>query len=469
MLGVFPPQAIKLLDSIYKDPRNLPKDHPVEFIKYFFDSILWSKQIEVVNAVKDYQRTAVRSANTVGKSNVAAKIALWFLLSYQPSKVIITAPTFTQIEEILWKEIATLYNHSKIPIGGELLKTELKFDTDWFALGISTNEVNRFQGFHSPYLLVIIDEALGVDPMIWEAIEGLHPYRILAIGNPLSSEGEFFKCFSNPSWHKIGISALDCVRWQQQYGNIPGLVTLEWCEERAAEWGIKSPLYVSRVLGEFPQEGTDTLIHLDWVDKARTIEPNDDEDSIRTLACDIATKHGENKTVLTERSGNTVYKMKGYDKTSATLAAFEIKSRYNSFNAHNIVIDSDGFGEGVADIILSQRIGVLEFHGGYGVKAIDSVRYKNPRTMFYYILAKKFEKGMISLKKLEQKEFEILKNQLCSIKKKSPDAQGRQQIETKDDMLARTLPSPDYADSAMMSEFGIYSGVMGDMQPIKWR
>ncbi len=98
-------------------------------------------------------------------------------------------------------------------------------------------------------------------------------------------------------------------------------------------------------------------------------------------------------------------------------------------------------------------------------KSLETLFKRSPLIRF----SEKFEKGMISLKLLEQRDFEILKNQLCSIRKKSPDAQGRQQIETKDDMLARQIVSPDYADSLMMSEFGIYSGVMGDMQPIKWR
>ena len=75
----------------------------------------------------------------------------------------------------------------------------------YFAIGISTDEVNRFQGFHSPHLLVLFDEALGVDPKIWEAAEGLHPHRFLAIGNPLNPEGTFFNCFSSELWNKITI------------------------------------------------------------------------------------------------------------------------------------------------------------------------------------------------------------------------------------------------------------------------
>ena len=452
-----------------KEAQEYWKKEPIKFSQSFFGSKLWDKQQEIFWAVRDHNRVAVESGNTIGKSRVAAEIVWWYLLSHYPSKVITTAPTMTQIEDILWKEIANLYHHSKVPIGGDLLTTEIKLNEEWFALGLSTNEVNRFMGFHSPNLLVIIDEAIGVDPMIWEAIEGLHASKILAIGNPLVPEGNFFKCFSSPLWHKIKVSCEECVDWQEKNEIIPGLVTRAWIDERREEWGIRSPLYQSRVLGEFPQESEDTLIQIKWVDKAREVEPIDDEDSIRVVAADVATKHGENKTVITERAGDTIYSMRGIDKTSATLAALEIKSHNHSFKAHNIIIDSDGFGEGVADIISSQRIAVSEFHGGYSSKAVDSVRYKNLKTQFYCQLAKKLEKGLISLRKLPQREFEILKSQLCSIKRRNPDAQGRLQIETKEDMLARNLPSPDYADSLMMSEYGIYLGVVSDIEPYGFR
>lgn len=613
---------------VFKAQENWRND-PVGCSKTFFGSRLWAKQEETMLAVRDHPKVSVKSGNTVGKSRIAAEIAQTFLLSHYPSKVIITAPTFVQVEEILWKEIAGLYYKSSVPIGGDLLNTELKLNEEWFALGISTNDINRFQGFHcfsedteiltkrgwlgideislddnclsvkvntnkaewkpiknihkfpfegylncykdrvlnfaitdehrfptkydssskewslkkfnelktkfviqrklswkgndikvpkefnemspkefaefigfwtgdggtrkhstsekfyevifyqkkesgceylvnnllkkfkfskkrdyysisnwrichwlinnigryginrvvpsiilnstpeiimsyltglwkaegtlrkngewgqlyntskklmdgvqelllklgrpstlginllagktplskntcyvisftsssvdsvilkknvkrefyqgrvwcisteyetfvarrngqifvsgnSPYLLVIVDEALGIDPMIWEAIEGLHPYRVLAIGNPLQPTGHFFDCFSNPLWHKITISCLECVDWQKRNGRIPGLVTQQWIDERREEWGISSPLYQARVLGEFPQEGTDTLIHLDWVDKCRITEIEEEDDALKIVSTDVA-RFGcfDNKTeILTDK------------------------------------------------------------------------------------------------------------------------------------------------------------------------
>jgi hypothetical protein len=342
-------------------------------------------------------------------------------------------------------------------------------DDTWFALGLSTNEVNRFQGFHSPYLLVILDEALGIDLMFWEAIEGLHPYRILAIGNPLTPEGEFFKCFSSALWHKITITAQECVNWQTQHGRIPGLVTQKWIDERKQEWGVKSPLYQSRVLAEFPQEGTDTLIHLNWVDKSREIVIDDDleDEAIKVVGTDVA-RYGDAKTVLGYRKGHTLMEMEIKEKIPTTMTAGMIKRWYESKSADALVVDDDGVGGGVTDSLVEQRIGVLAFHGGYNQKAIDDNHFFNLRSQFYWIVAKKFEKGLYSLKNIPQDIFDKLKSQLCSIRY-IIDSRGRIKIESKDDMKARGVVSPDVADCFMMLEYGFVSGRESEVRAYRWR
>jgi len=112
--------------------------------------------------------------------------------------VITTAPTFTQVKNVLWKEIAALKRRAKennFAIGGELNQTEWKLNEEWWALGISTNEADRFQGFHSEHLMGIFDEGSGVAKPIWDAMNGLLPEKWLVIGNPLSPLGPYYDCF----------------------------------------------------------------------------------------------------------------------------------------------------------------------------------------------------------------------------------------------------------------------------------
>ena len=453
------------------------EENPLKWHESLFDNILWAKQKEVLESIRDNKKTAVKSGNTCGKTYIAAEAAVHFLLTHHPSKVVTTAPTFLQVEEILWKEIAGLVHRSKMPIDCELLKTELKFSDDWFAIGISTNEVNRFQGIHSPYLLVIIDEALGVAPEIWEAIEGLHPYRVLAIGNPLESAGNFYNCFSSPLWHKITISCEDCVQWQRDNQVIPGLVTQEWIDERVDEWGRGSALFQARVLGEFPTESPDTLISRAWVERARRgqdidskpLEAENEEDVVRLNASDVATKHGACETVVGYRYGHTIIDLKGFKNISLTETKDKLIWLYNKKQTSSPVVDADGVGEGLPELLATERVPCIEFRGGYGQHAIDDNRFKNLRSQFYWIVAKKFEKGLYNLKHLPEKEYELLKNQLCSLKVKPPDPRGRIRIETKEDLMARGIRSPDYADTFVLLEYGFYMAKYAEIKAYKYR
>lgn len=465
-----------------KDKKDLVsawRKKPDKFLEMLFGMKVWSKQRDVLYSVRDHRRTAVKSGNTVGKSCVAAGVVWAYLLLNKDSIVITTAPTWNQVEDVLWREIAGLRAHTKgtYEIPGQLNKTSFELGENWYAAGLSTNEPERFLGRHSKTgkVLVVIDEAYGVAPEIWDSIERLHPDRILAIGNPDAPTGRFFECFTSQLWNKITISCFDCVRWQLDNERIPGLVTLDWIEERKQEWGEKSALYQSSVLGEFPQEGTDTLISLKWVEAARNKEPDEHmEDPVKIIAADIATSHGQDKTVIGYREGHTLYETDEYQQPLTSTAGMIIRKQRDKYDLDSvlpvyIVLDNDGVGEGVGDLLTANKVGYIEFRGGRSQKALESIRFKNLRTQFYWIVAKKFEKGLYSLKNMPHRAYEKLKSQLCSIKVKDPDPQGRLQIETKEDMRARQMPSPDYADMFMMSEYAYFMSRMADIQAYRWR
>jgi G:T-mismatch repair DNA endonuclease (very short patch repair protein) len=452
----------QLLDAVRADP--------IARHYLFFDRQLWSKQEEILHAYRANKMTAVKSGNTVGKTFIAADIVQDWLAMFKEAKVITTAPTWVQVESILWKEIGRLYKTSKFPLGGDILNAEIKFNDGKFAKGISTDRVDRMQGFHSPHLLVIIDEASGVSSEIWEAIESLHPEKIVAIGNPIDPSGNFYECFNSALWHKITISCEECVKWQDEHGRIGGLVTQEWIDDAIETHGIKSAYYQVHVAGEFPVESPDSLISREWIEDARKRDLDEsEEEEARLISCDVATKHGENMTVIEYRYGHTIAEMRGYQRIRTTETADQVAFDVLHHKAGLATIDTDGVGEGPADMLAERKVPVVEFHGGYGYHAMDGQKFKNLRSQFYWVVAKKFEKGLYDLTRLDAKEYEILKLQLCSIRKKNPDALGRFQIETKDDMMARGIKSPDHADCFMMGEYGFYMSRMADVKPYQYR
>jgi len=126
----------------------------------------------ILESVRDHTRTAVRSCHGAGKTATAARCVLWFLACFEGSRVITTAPTRAQVQDVLWREIAWAYRQSAGLIGGELTGTRLEIAPDWLALGLATDQPERFQGHHSEHLLVVVDEASGVDEGIFEAMPG---------------------------------------------------------------------------------------------------------------------------------------------------------------------------------------------------------------------------------------------------------------------------------------------------------
>lgn len=256
-------ESQKILKRYQKDPIRFQ----VECLDVKKEHV-WPKMREVAESVRDNPKTAVKAGHGVSKSYEAARIALSFLCCHYPSTVITTAPTHNQVEEILWREIRNAYASRKIPIDAEPTKTRLEFEEKWFALGFSTrpdtvtSEATRFQGFHNEHLLVIFDEAAGIDPRIWKAAQHLLTSghcRWLVIGNPTSDVGDFADCFKKgSSWNQITISVLDTPNYKEGRTVIPGVSGREYEKEVADKYGRDSNEYKIRIQGEIPAytEGT---------------------------------------------------------------------------------------------------------------------------------------------------------------------------------------------------------------------
>src|SRR3990167_5954682 len=171
--------------------QNKIRQDPVFFIEKVLGNPLWEKQKEILEAVRDNHEVAVRSCHASCKSYVAGRIVHWWLNAYTDSVVITTAPTFRQVKEVLWREIKGSVAGKKIYPQKAMLDTSINISPQWFALGLSTDKPDQFQGFHSPHLMVLVDEASGINPEIEEAIDGLTPEKIVRIGQPLTNAGRF--------------------------------------------------------------------------------------------------------------------------------------------------------------------------------------------------------------------------------------------------------------------------------------
>ena len=421
----------------------------------------WSIQAEILQSVRDHPRTAVKSCHGIGKSWTAADVALWWIDSHEPGTAIVvsTAPTYQQVHAILWEEIRK--GHRAAGLDGVVLKSDEWQDSLGDIVGFgrkpADTDEHGFQGIHRRYVLVIIDEACGVPKQLFTAAEAIATNancRILAIGNPDDPNTEFGAvCKPGSGYNVITISAFDTPNFTGE--EVPEdlrhlLVSPEWVDDKRRRWGTSSPLWQSKVLGEFPESGENVLIPMAWITAAQTRELTPSAPS--KLGVDVA-RFGPDMTVIGHRQGAhfRIAKTLGYSPTTTT--AGEV-TQFQRENGHPLAqVDGVGVGGGVVDLLRENGQPVVDMQaGGAAQPEIDPetgkpiTKFVNARAQWYWGLRKLFEFGQVDLDPADDE----LASQLGSIRYEL-DSKSRIKIESKDDMKARGMPSPDRADAMMLA------------------
>ncbi|MFI7073577.1 hypothetical protein [Micromonospora sediminicola] len=418
---------------------------------------LWSKQQQIALSVVNNRRTAVRSCHNSGKSFLASRIASYWLDVHPPGEafVVSTAPTYQQIHGILWEEIRGAAKKAAgrgNPLPGRVLLSDQWQLADGTLIGWgrkpADTDVHGFQGIHRRYVLVIIDEACGVPRQLWTAVEAIttnKDCRILAVANPDDPNTEFGDvCKPGSGWNVIGISAFDTPNFTDEPfpdDLRPLMLDPEWVEDKKRRWGEDSPRYVSKVLGEFPEIGEDVLIPPAWIEAAqqRSLE----RAGRGILGVDVA-RFGSDRTVIYVRNGPVARLVGEYTKQATTETTGRVIDAKRETGADEIRVDGVGVGAGVVDRLTELGYGVLDMQAG--AAASDRERFLNARSEWFWALRSRFEDGDIDLDPAD----EGVAAQLGAIKYRFT-SRGQIQIESKDEMRKRGMPSPDRADALMLT------------------
>lgn len=399
-------------------------------------------QTRCVNSVLEHRRTAAPSGHGVGKSFIAAAILLWFLFTRFGSKVITTAPTWFQVETLLWREVDRLYRSAPIALGGVLTSTQLDLGVEWFAVGLSTDQPTRFQGVHAPAVLVLFDEATGVDAGIWDSADSMAVSpddRFLAIGNPTDPTSRFKEVCDSGLWNVVEISSENHPNVLERRIVIPGAVTHSWVHERLEQYGGRdSDLYRARVLGKWPKAGSDVLIPTSLVEaaRARWVEPAGRPEA---AGCDVA-RFGVDETVVAAiGDGGHPFELEARHGQDLMATAGQLKAR----NARRTYVDDTGVGGGVTDRLAELEVAV---HGvNFGEAAQDAERFVNRRTELWWGAREALRAELVSVP-----PDPALAADLSSVKY-SFDSRGRIRLESKDDLKKRLKRSPDRGDAFVLA------------------
>ena len=419
---------------------------PLRFAAEVLGVELWRKQEEVLEAVRRERRVAVKSGNGLGKDFTAAVAVLWYLQKHDPAIVLSTAPTFRQVRHVLWRQIHSLHRRASDALGGKMLDTRWELSEDRYALGLSANDADQFQGFHSPNMFVVVDEAEGVGETIYEAVESVmtsaNP-RLLLIGNPTTTSGGFHRAFHRERgiYRTITISALESPNVAEGRIVIPGLTTAAWVDERRAIWGEDSPLFRARVLGEFPERGDDNLIAVPDIDAA-VYEGVGEGVGPVVIGVDVA-RFGPDRSVIVARRGNVVEDIRAYHHLDTHALADLVSDAVRDRRPERVNVDDVGVGAGVVDNLARRGIAVQGVNGSREPRRERACA--NLRAEGFWTLARRFETRNIRI----PHDVELMA-ELASLRYRF-DSRGRVLMESKESMRGRGLPSPDKADALMLA------------------
>jgi hypothetical protein len=395
-------------------------------------------------------RLAVASGRGIGKSALVSWLVLWMLSTRIGASVIVSANSEAQLRSVTWAEItkwlAMLMNAHWFEISAtrivpakwltELVERDLKKGTRyWGAEGKLWSDENpdAYAGAHNDDgMMVVFDEASGIPDSIWSVAAGFFtentPHRFwCAFSNPRRNSGYFFECFNAKRnfWKTQNIDARTVEDTDK--GVYQAIID---------EYGEDSPQAMVEVYGEFPGADEYQFIPLGLVEEAGKRPPMRDPEAPVVLGVDPA-RYGADATIIVARRGRDLLEVRRFRGDDTMTVVGHVIEAIEDFRPVLTVIDEGGLGAGVLDRLLEQRYKVRGVN--FGWKAKDQKAYQNKRAEMWGAMKQWLRTASI-------KDDRNLKKDLCGPRTR-PNSSGSIALETKEQMKARGLASPDAADA----------------------
>lgn len=453
------------------------KNDPVRYARIILGVTLTPDQERILRllTVPPY-KVLVKAGHTVGKSYLAAVAVLWYYHTHSPSIVLTTAPTDRQVGTI-WKEIRMLW-----PWGGFIgpKAHELRTSPKHYARGLTATDSTAFQGHHELNVMIVFDEAVGVDEQFWTAADTMlngDSYAFLAIFNPTDQSSYAYTAEQSGNFHVVTLSSLthpniaaeakglpppypSAVRFARlgelirQWGTLlaePPLPTdVEW-PPHSGQWYRPSPVLEARQLGRWPSLSMNSVWTLATWEKAegRQLPLT----GALQIGADIA-RFGDDNTCLHVRKGGCSLHHETHNGWSTSQTAARLRVLCEQFGSKHgvnpqripVAIDVCGVGGGVVD----QAHGYAFIGINSASKALTPLEFPNMRSQLYFALADEAARGNVSFALLPNDIRSELRRELLSPTYQI-DAQGRRVVESKDRTKARIGRSPDNSDAVHLA------------------
>lgn len=424
--------------------------------------------------VSHHNRVSVKSGQGVGKTGCEAILLIWFLSCFPNAKVVATAPTRRQLQDVLWAEVDKWLSRS--PVLSQTLKWTKTYiymvghEKRWFATARTANKAENMQGFHEDYMLFLVDEASGILEPIMEAILGTlsgENNKLVMCGNPTKTSGTFYDSHTKDRaiYRCHTVNSEDSPRTNKE--NIAAL---------ARKYGKESNVYRVRVKGEFPLQEDDVFIPLSLIERGVMTEP--ELTGRISIGVDVA-RFGDDETIILTKVGNRVEMpvirhgqdlMRTVGDVVVTYRKL-IRDFPEYMGAVYCVIDDTGLGGGVTDrlreVKLEQQLNqlvIVPVNAGQAVPRAGADNYGNITAFMWSTVRDLLEENQLSLVDDDELVAQL------SVRKYSINSSGKIVLESKDEMKKRDIDSPDRADALALACFTpqrVFENVLNSIMRIR--
>jgi hypothetical protein len=278
----------------------------------------------------------------------------------------------------------------------------------------------------------VFDEASGIDDSIWAVTSGFFtentPNRFwMAFSNPRRNTGYFYEAFNSKRefWTTKVVDARTVEGTDKQV-----------YQQIIDEYGADSSQAHVEVYGQFPSEGDDQFISASLVDEAMKRPKYQDASAPIVIGVDPA-RFGADATVIAVRQGRDIIAIQRHRGDDTMTVVGHVIEAIEEYKPALVVIDEGGLGAGIVDRLKEQRYKIKGVN--FGNKSANPVMYGNKRAEMWGKMKDWLKTASIPLDR-------FLKTDLISPMMK-PDSKGTIFLESKKDMKARGLASPDAADA----------------------
>lgn len=391
---------------------------------------------------------SVASGHGIGKSSLMGMISNWAMSCWYDARVVTTANTEGQLRTKTAPEIGKWFRtaitshwfdaqamsiKSRDPTHGDSWRQDF---IPW-----SEHNTEAFAGLHNEGKIIVLefDEASKIHDKVWEVAEGALTDENTVIiwivfGNPTRNSGRFRECFRRYR-HRW-------VNRQIDSRTVPG-TNKQYLQRLVDDHGEDSDLVKVRVRGQFPSQSAMQFISETDADNARSTHLRREQYLFAPVIIGVDPAWtGDDKLEIFMRQGL-------YSKSLASLArndndvqvANMIARFEDEYQADAVFIDA-GYGTGIksAGDTMGRAWRLIWFSG----KSIDE-GYLNQRA-YMWGQAKRWLKAGGAI---DPKDEELYQDLIGPETVARLD--GKIQLESKEDMKERGLPSPNKGDALALT------------------